>query len=483
VGPLNDAARSPTGGSYVRLLGTFDATMIVAGAMIGSGIFIVSADIAREVGAAGWLLGVWALAGAMTFLGAWCYAELAARDPRPGGQYVFLREAFGPLAGFLYGWTLFLVIQTGTIAAVAVAFAKFLAVLVPSLGAVPVATSGGLVVSAQQLVAVALIALLTAANTRGLATGKRIQNVFTIAKIGALLGVIALGLLFGPRSDVLAANLAAPLATGGTHGALLASFGAAMVGALFSSDAWNNVTFTAGEVRDPRRTLPRALLLGTGLVVALYLLTNLAYLAVLPIEGTPDGATALARGIAHAADDRVATAVAGEVLGASGAIWMAVLIMISTFGCVNGIVLAGPRLYQAMAADGLFFRGLAVLSERGVPARALVLQGVWAAVLALSGRYGQLLDYVIATALLFYALTVAGLLRLRSDDGSSRSTALPLLYIVLAGAVCVDLLIVKPEYTWPGFAIVALGVPAYALFRRGLSARPERRGGSARPTH
>jgi basic amino acid/polyamine antiporter, APA family len=317
-----------------------------------------------------------------------------------------------------------------------------------------------------------LIAVLTAANTRGLATGKRIQNLFTVAKVGSLLAVIALGLVFGPRSDVLAANFAAPLDAGHAHGALLTSFGAAMVGALFSSDAWNNVTFTAGEVRDPQRTLPRALLLGTGLVVTLYLLTNVAYLAVLPIGGTPDGETAVARGIAYATDDRVATAVASEVLGTSGAAWMAVLIMISTFGCVNGIVLAGPRLYQAMAADGLFFRGLAVLSQRGVPTRGLVLQGVWSSVLALSGRYGQLLDYVIATALLFYALTVAGLLRLRWSDASARASLLPLLYITLAGAVCVDLLIVKPEHTWPGFAIVALGLPAYALFRRGRAPQP-----------
>lgn len=442
--------------------------MIVAGSMIGSGIFIVSADIAREVGAAGWLLAVWALAGVMTVVAARCYAELAAMFPHAGGQYVFLREAFGPLAGFLYGWTLLLVIQTGTIAAVAVAFAKFLAVLVPALGSVALAELGGFAITAQQLVAVAVIAGLTAANLRGLATGKGIQNAFTVAKIGALAAVIVLGLGFGARSEVLAANLAAPLDTSRAHGFLLASFGAAMVGALFSSDAWNNVTFTAAEVRDPRRTLPRALWIGTGLVVLLYLLTNVAYLAVLPVVGSPDGASALERGISGATDDRVATAVAGEVLGGSAASVMALLIMVSTFGCVNGLVLSGPRLYQAMAADGLLFPSLGRLSERCVPARALVLQGVWASLLALSGRYGELLDYVIATALLFYALTVAGLLRLRGPDAAAGGRVLPLAYIALAAAVCIDLLVVKPEYTWPGFVLVALGVPVYFLRRRSV---------------
>lgn len=460
-------AESATGGSYVRLLGTFDATMLVAGSMIGSGIFIVSADIVREVGASGWLLAVWLVTGLMTVAGARCYAELATMYPHAGGQYVFLREAFGPLAGFLYGWTLLLVIQTGTIAAVAVAFAKFLAVLAPALGEGTVLASlGGVDVTAQRLVAVAVIVVLTAANLRGLATGKRIQNVFTVTKVAALGALIVLG-LFAVRGEALQANLAAPFDLSAARGVFLGSFGAAMVGALFSSDAWNNVTFTAAEVRDPRRTLARALLLGTGLVVFLYLLTNLAYLAVLPAQGTADGATAFARGIAHATDDRVATAVVGEVLGSRAAGVMAVLIMISTFGCANGLVLTGPRLYHAMAVDGLGFAGLARLSERGVPARALVLQGVWASLLALSGRYGELLDYVIATALLFYALTVVGLLRLRARHGvTERSRLVPVAYVVAALAVCVDLLIVKPQFTWPGFVIVALGVPVYLVWRR-----------------
>jgi APA family basic amino acid/polyamine antiporter len=450
----------------VRLLGTFDATMLVAGSMIGSGIFIVSADIAREVGSSGWLLAVWLVSGLMTLAAARCYAELATMYPHAGGQYVFLREAFGPLAGFLYGWTLLLVIQSGTIAAVAVAFAKFLAVLLPVLGPQPVVAAGGMALSAQQLVAVAVIAALSAANLRGIATGKRIQNLFTVAKIVALLGVIALGLTVGRNAAAVSVNLAAPFAVTAAHGALVGAFGAAMVGALFSSDAWNNVTFTAAEMRDPQRTLPRALVVGTGLVVLLYLLTNVAYLSVLPVAGVPGGDDAMARGIAHATDDRVATAVIGEVLGGSGAGVMAALIMISTFGCVNGLVLAGPRLYQAMAADGLLFAGLARLSEKGVPARALVLQAAWACLLALSGRYGQLLDYVIATALLFYALTVIGLLRLRARAGVSGRKLLPVAYVAAATLTCVDLLIVKPEYTWPGFGIVALGVPVFFLWRR-----------------
>jgi APA family basic amino acid/polyamine antiporter len=461
------APPAPSGG-YVRLLGTFDATMIVAGSMIGSGIFIVSADVARQVGSAGWLLAVWLAAGAMTVVAARCYAELATMFPHAGGQYVFLREAFGPLAGFLYGWTSFLVIQTGTIAAVGVAFGKFLAVLVPGLGEGTVlATVAGRPVTAQHAVAVAVIAGLTAGNCRGLATGKGIQNVFTVAKVASLVALVALGLGLGTRSEVVAANAAGAFAAPAGIGPLLAAFGAAMVGALFSSDAWNNVTFTAAEVRDPSRAVPRSLVLGTSLVVALYLLANVAYLAVLPVAGAADGATALARGIAHASDDRVATAVAEQVLGGSGAAVMAVLIMVSTFGCVNGLVLAGPRLYQSMAADGLFFAGLARLSDRGVPARALVLQGAWASLLALSGRYGQLLDYVIATALLFYAVTVVGLLRLRARAGGDGSPWLPIAYVAAAATVCADLLFVKPEYTWPGFVLVALGLPAYLLWRRG----------------
>src|SRR5581483_8960023 len=476
------AARSDDSGEgaphLIRLLGAFDATMIVAGSMIGSGIFIVSADIARNVGGAGWLLAVWLLGAFMTVAAAKCYAELATMFPHAGGQFVFLREAFGPLAGFLYGWTLFLVIQTGTIAAVAVAFGKFLAVLVPELASAPDVSVLGHPISAQQAVAVLVIAGLTAANCAGLRTGKDIQNVFTVAKVASLVALVLVGVAFGWNGHVVAQNLATAWSCP-AHGALLTGFGAAMVGSLFSADAWNNVTFTAAEVRNPERAVPRALVLGTVLVVGLYVLANVAYLVVLPVAGDPAGSDVLARGIAHASQDRVATAVVEQILGPAGASLMAVLIMISTFGCVNGLILTGPRLYHAMAVDGLFVSGLARLNANSVPARALVLQGAWASLLALSGRYGQLLDYVIATALLFYALTVIGLLRLRRAQPSGsrqpgagasrvapRSAWLPVTYVILAVLVCADLLVVKPDYTWPGFLIVAAGLPAYLVWRR-----------------
>jgi APA family basic amino acid/polyamine antiporter len=472
---------APSGEGFARLLGTFDATMIVAGSMIGSGIFIVSADIARYAGGAGWLLAVWAATGLFTLTAALCYAELAAMFPRAGGQYVFLREAFGPLVGFLYGWTLFFVIQTGTIAAVAVAFAKFLGVLVPAVSASSALVRIGThALSTQQAVAVGVIVLLTAANCRGVQTGKRIQNAFTVTKVASLVGLIGIALLLGWNASVVRANFGALWGEAPLGGAFFAGLGAAMVGSLFSADAWNNVTFTAAEVRDANRAVPRALLAGTGLVLALYFLTNVAYTLVLPVAGSPAGATLLERGITHAADDRVATAVMQAILGAPGAAVMALLIMISTFGCANGMVLAGPRLYYAMARDGLFFRGLARLNARAVPARGLVVQGVWTSILALSGRYGQLLDYVIATALVFYALTVIGLVRLRASrppvPGQYRMPGYPFLpaaYVVTALAITADLLVVKPEYTWPGFAIVAAGLPAYFLWRR----RAQRDGG------
>jgi len=461
------------GEGFVRLLGTFDATMIVAGSMIGSGIFIVSADIARYGGGAGWLLAVWLVTGVLTVTAALAYAELAAMFPHAGGQYVFLREAFGPLAGFLYGWTLFFVIQTGTIAAVAVAFAKFLGVVVPAVSSSAVLLHlGAHAMTTQQAVALAVVIVLTAANCRGVATGKAIQNAFTVTKVGALGALILIGLTFGASASVLRTNLSTLWGSRPLDGAFLAGLGAAMVGSLFSADAWNNVTFTAAEVRDANRAVPRALLAGTVLVMVLYTLTNVAYVAVLPVTGAPTGTTLLDRGIAHATDDRVATAVMQAIFGAPGAGLMAVLIMISTFGCVNGMVLAGPRLYYAMARDGLFFRGLTRLNARGVPARGLVVQGAWTCVLALSGRYGQLLDYVIATALLFYALTVIGLMRLRRTHpaaaGQYRMPGypwLPAAYVVAAVVIIADLLVVKPEYTWPGFLIVAAGLPAYAFWR------------------
>jgi APA family basic amino acid/polyamine antiporter len=457
-------------------LGLLDATALVAGSMIGSGIFIVSADIARRLPAPGWLLAVWAIAGALTVAGALSYGHLAAAMPRAGGQYVYLTELWGPLWGFLYGWTLVLVIQTGTIAAVAVAFATYAGQLWPALApSPPLVRLGPLAVSPLQAVAVGVILLLTALNARGLEGGRRVQNVFTVAKVGTLLAVIALGLILGGGA-ARAANLARPaFATGlgGTGTAL--QLGAAMVGALFSADAWANVTFTAGEVREPRRTVPRALVLGTALVCSLYLITNVAYLNVLPLVGTEGGADALARGIQHAPADRVGAAAMERLAdGRTGAALMALAVMVSTFGCANGLVLAGARVAWAMARDGRFFAPAARLNDRHVPGPALWLQGAWASVLALSGRYGDLLDYIIIAELLFYQLTVGGLLVLAQRTGERPRGAgypwLQIAYLVLVAALVVDLLITKPAYTWGSVAVVASGLPFYALWRRGAVA-------------
>ncbi len=477
----------PSDRGFRRELGLFDATMIVVGSMIGSGIFIVSADIARTVGSPGWLLVVWLLTGALTLVGALSYGELAGMMPAAGGQYVYLREAYGPLVGFLYGWTLFLVIQTGTIAAVGVAFAKFTAVLVPALGPQNVlARVAGRPVSAAQVLAIASIAVLTLVNLVGLRAGKRVQNAFTVSKTIALAAIIAVGFLAGARSEVIRANLAAPFAAAGARVAdgavtfeplaglaLLAAIGAAMVGSLFSSDAWNNITFAAAEVKDPRRTIPLGLALGTALVTLLYLLANLSYLTVLPLAGDSAAPDAMGRGIQFAADDRVGTAIAQVVFGPGGATVMAVLILFSTFGCNNGLILAGARVTYAMAQDGLFFRHAGRLNRHGVPGIALLVQGAWASVLCLSGTYGQLLDYVVFAVLLFYILTVGALfvLRRRRPQAERPTRApgyplLPALYMAAAGLIALDLLVVKPAFTWPGLLIVALGIPVYAGWRR-----------------
>lgn len=447
--------------------------------MIGSGIFIVSADIARQVNAPGWLLVVWGLTAVMTVIGALSYGELAAMMPHAGGQYVYLREAYGPLVGFLFGWTLFMVIQTGTVAAVAVAFAKFTAALIPALdasfhlGPVPIA--------AQQCLGIVVIAVLTALNCNGLHTGRWVQNVFTATKVGSLAALIAFGLLVGRNAAAVQANL--------THfwgpapsWSLLPLIGAAMVGALFSSDAWNNITFAAAEVRDPARTVPLSLACGTILVTILYLAANVVYLAALPLVGDAGGATAFEHGIQFAASDRVATAAMEVMLGPAGAVVMALGIMISTFGCVNGLILAGARVYYAMARDGLFFSVASLLNTRRVPAAALVLQGLWAAVLTLSGTYSDLLDYVIFAALLFYVLTVGALFILRRTqpdaDRPYRALGypiLPLAYMALAALIMVDLLVVKPRYTWPGLLIVASGVPVFFWWRSRVGSPATRR--------
>ncbi len=472
---------------FVRGIGPLAAVSLVVGSMIGSGIFIVSADISRQVtalGPAGLLL-VWAITGAITIIGALAYAELAAMMPNAGGQYVFLREGLAPSAGFLYGWTLFTVIQSGTIAAVAVAFGRFLGVLMPSLtpdvflklGSFDM--PGGTIqlgLSPQRVVAILMVAVLTAVNIRGVRLGAAIQTVFTLAKVAALSALILLGLTVFRRPEVAAANFGSFWGSGEWGLAALPVLGAAMVGSLFSSDAWNNVTFAAAEVRDPRRNLPLALGLGTGLVSLLYVIGNVAYLNVLPFAGDPNGADVLARGIQHAAQDRVGTAAMEVMLGPAGAIIMAVAILISTFGCNNGLILAGARVYYAMARDHVFFRQAGELHpEFRTPVFGLIAQAVWTMVLCVSGTYSELLNYVIFAALLFYLLTAVALFRLRRlrPDVPRPVKAvgyplLPALYIVATGFILVVLLVDKQQrlYSGLGLLIVLLGVPVYALWRR-----------------
>ncbi len=500
--PQTTAKADAPEGSFLRGLGLMDSTMLVAGSMIGSGIFIVSADIARQLGSTGWLLVAWLVTGALTIGAALSYGELAAMMPRAGGQYVYLREAYGPLWGFLYGWTLFLVIQTGTIAAVAVAFARYLGVLLPSVSAsvwiippVNLSASYALSLSTQQLVAIAIVVLLTFLNTRGLRLGKIIQNLFTSAKTLSLAALIVVGFFIGRNSEVINSNFAnlwtphnvstvqpdfrwlpAAAATGGAFGFFVA-FCVAQVGSLFSSDAWNNVTFTAGEVRNPRRNLPLSLALGTGLVTLLYLLANVAYLFLLRLEQ-----------IQHAPDDRVATVAIETVFHGAGPLIMAVAIMISTFGCNNGLILSGARVYYAMARDGLFFRSTGWLNAQHVPAAGLILQCVWTCLLVLprtrlqdaaSGQdqygnlYSTLLDYVIFAVLLFYLLTITAVFVLRRKQPNTERPyrafgypVVPALYLAGATAITLVLLFYKTKTSLPGLALVLAGVPIYCLWRR-----------------
>jgi basic amino acid/polyamine antiporter, APA family len=477
---------------FIRGIGPLAAISLVVGSMIGSGIFIVSADIGRQVSAwgPGALLLVWIITGAMTVTGALAYAELAAMMPRAGGQYVFLREGLSPLAGFLYGWTLFAVIQTGTIAAVAVAFAKFLSVLVPGvspdvflplghlrLPGAPEAIQLGL--SLQRLVAILMIALLTVTNMRGVTLGAAIQTVFSVAKVGALAALVLFGLTVFRQPDIAAANFSGFWGTGDWSVAVIPIIGAAMVGSLFSSDAWNNVTFAAAEVQDPTRNLPRALAIGTGTVSLLYILANVAYLNILPFSGDPNGGDVLARGLQYAAQDRVGTAAIEVALGAGAATVMAVAILLSTFGCNNGLILSGPRVYYAMARDDLFFQRAGTLHATWrTPIFGLVAQAVWASVLCISGTYGQLLDYVIFAAIVFYFLTTLALFRLRRmrpdlprPVKAFGYPVLPALYLLANAALMIILLLEKPLFTWPGLLIVASGIPVYLLWRRGAAAR------------
>jgi basic amino acid/polyamine antiporter, APA family len=451
-----------------RGMGLVDATALVVGSMIGSGIFIVSAESGRVAGSPGWLLAAWVVAGVLTMIAALSCAELAAMLPKAGGQYVFFREAYGPLFGFLFGWTMFLVVQSGTIAAVAVAFAKFLGVLWPAIsGSHKFLTIGAFSVSTVQAVSLLVIAVLTASNATGLKTGTRTQNIFTLAKFAALFALTALGLLLG-RSGALASgaeglwksvSAAGEVRTGWALAAVLAT---AMVGPLFSQSAWNNVTFAGEEVRDPDRTLPRALLIGCLLVTVIYVLANVSYLKVLTFDQ-----------IRHAPEDRVATAAATALFGSGAAALMAAAIMVSTFGCVNGLILSGARVSFAMARDGMFFRGLDRVNTAAVPGNALWAQAFWSAVLVLSGSYSDLLKYVISVDILFYVLLVVAVivLRVKRPDWPRPFRApgypiLPLLYAAAGIALIAILLRGNPKTTWPGYAIALAGVPVYFLWRR-----------------
>jgi basic amino acid/polyamine antiporter, APA family len=485
------AGTEPT--SFVRGLGLYDAAMIVMGSMIGSGIFIVPADMARLIGSAGWLMVAWAITGLLTLAAALSFGELASMLPHAGGTYVFLREAYSPLWGFLYGWTSFTVIQTGTIAAVAVAFARFSSVLFPAIAEdryliAPIHVSSGYAfsLSTAQLVAVGVIALLTWANCRGLRYGKILQNVFTSGKIAAVAGLVLVGILLGANAKAVHANFTHPWVLGSFDAALgvpaasmfglMVALGVAQSGSLFSADAWHDVTFIAPEVRDPHRNVARAMAIGCGSVIGLYLLANVAYLVTLPLAE-----------IQHAPSDRVATATLERIFPGYGPVLMAVAIMISTFGCTNGLVLAGARAYFAMARDGLFFRRAGELNRARVPGWSLAVQGVWASILVLprtydvataeyGNLYSNLLDYVISAALIFYILTIAAVFRLRwkrpEVERPYRVTGYPLVpafYIVVGSAVLTILFAYRPATTWPGLVIVLIGAVVYAVVPRRAS--------------
>src|SRR5215468_3954173 len=478
----------------VRGLGLLDSTMLVAGSMIGSGIFIVSSIIARQVGSPGWLLVVWIVTGLLTLTAALSYGELAAMMPKAGGQYVYLREAFSPLWGFLYGWTLFLVIQTGTIAAVAVGFARYMGVLVPWFSEsnyliAPIRFgSYAFSLSTAQFLGLAMIALLTFMNTRGLNLGKLVQNIFTTAKTGALIALVLLGIVVGVKSGAGAENfrdfwtirgglqeVGAGL-TAATAFGLFVGICVAQTNSLFSADAWNNITFIAGEVKEPRRNIPLSLAFGTLLVIGLYLLANVAYLATLPFAS-----------IQNAPSDRVASETANVIFPGAGATIMAVAIMVSTFGCNNGLILAGARAYYAMACDGLFFRRVAELNKKHVPAWGLIIQGIWAGILVLprtvktnnagnvvgyGNLYGNLLDYVISAALIFYILTIIGIFLLRRKQPHAERPykafgypIVPALYIIGATVILVVLFVYQTATTWPGLIIVLTGVPIYFFWK------------------
>jgi APA family basic amino acid/polyamine antiporter len=473
----------PSSGSFQKSLGLFDSTAIVTGSMIGSGIFIVSSDIARTVGAPGWLLVTWLATAVLTLFAAMTYGELASMFPHTGGQYVYIRKAYNPLVGFLYGWASLLVIQSGTIAAVAMAFAKFTGVLFPWIGEKNILLEWGfLKISTVHLIAIGSILFLTWINTHGISTGKIIQNIFTSTKVFILMGMIVAGIFITSNMEAVQLNKevfwdAAKAGTGGpvplVGFALVAGIVTAMVGSLFSSDAWNNITFASDEVIKPHRNIPLSLIFGTLIVSVLYLLVNVAYLQSLPLRGAADGLTVAGKGMQFAVDDRIGTAAMHGLLGGNAALVMAVLIMISTFGCNNGLILSGARIYYAMAADGLFFKRAGVLNSRGVPGRALVFQGVYASLLCLSGTYSNLLDYVVFTVLLFYILSIVAVfifrVKMPHADRAFKAVGypvIPVIYVVAVLFIMIILAVYKPLYTWPGLIIVALGIPVYFIWNK-----------------
>lgn len=455
--------------SFKPTLGLLDATMIVAGSMIGSGIFIVSADISRNVGSAGWLMIVWIITGFMTLTAALSYGELSAMYPKAGGQYVYLKEAYNPLVGFLYGWSFFSVIQTATIAAVGVAFAKFTAYILPVFSEDTVAINlGFLIISPAQLLSIVVIVLLTFINSQGVKTGKAIQTTFTITKLLSLFGLIIMG-LFVASSKIWDNNWQDAwqlhqLKTDGSFKdylpmAAAGAVAAAMVGSVFSSDSWNNVTFIAGEIKNPKRNIGLSLFLGTGIVTLIYLCTNLVYTAVLPMID-----------IATAPKDRVGVVASEVIFGSAGTIIIALMIMVSTFGCNNGLILAGARVYYTMAKDGLFFTKAGVLNKNAVPAYALWMQCIFACAWSLSGKYGDLLDMISFVVVCFYMLTIGGIFILRKKKPDMERPykafgypVLPVLYIIMGMAFCVLLIIYKPTFTWPGLLITLLGIPVYYI--------------------
>lgn len=468
-------------------LNLVNATSIVAGSMIGSGIFIVTAAMSRDLGSSGWMLFTWFLTGLLTVAAALSYGELAGMMPNAGGQYVYIQRAYGKLISFLYGWTVFTVIQTGVIAAVAVAFANYTSVFIPKLEMELFSIGTFTTITLKQIMAIVSVVLLTYINTKGIQNGKKLQLLFTVAKLFALFALIIFGLYIGLQTDILSQNLESPWSAfktilnedgtsttiGITGLALAGAVGTTIINSLFSSDAWNNVTFIAAEIKDPKKNIPRSLFLGTLIVTIIYLLANLAYLSLLPMNGNPNGTTVLERGIMFASEDRVGAAAANMIFGNIGVFIMAGLIMVSTFGCNSGLILSGGRLFYAMSKDGLFFKQAEELNNNNVPEKALWFQCIWASILCLSGKYGDLLTYATFASLLFYMLTIYGVFILRKKEPNTERPYkafgypfVPILYIIITGAICVTLLINDTKNTGLGLLIVLLGIPVYYLTQK-----------------